>query len=202
MDFHRYPFSSFSIIFVGMKGGSVDNLEFVPGGKDFYQKFVKQSKPVVFVDGVMKADANASLSDISKLEMKLSKEVFDLGGEENSFFPSYNESGLESKDIELKVKDSKILDQVYLPIMLNCKEYKLAYNHFRLSIVSHMSANPPTQVDEEMLIFSFGGGIEVELFDSKYSPYFLGSLEKGKKDGNILSDSVILNEGLISVSQC
>ena len=172
---------------IGTKHTFIEALIFMPGGKDFYQKFVRQAKPVLFKETFKGSILNATTHDtMNNLEKMLNKELFNFDKKKMPFAHWYNKSRTEKIDIDLRANGSTILEEIYLPIMLQCREYKLDYEQFQISIFSRKAAGNLKQIDQEMLLFSFENGIKIELYDSLYSSKLLGNqmqIVEGLKSG-------------------
>ena len=77
------------------------------------------------------------------------------------------ESSSKQMTADLDISKSRLLEDIYLPVMLHCKEYRIEYNKLRLSITSEDFNCQPKQYSDEMLYISLGPRIKARLFDSR-----------------------------------
>lgn len=180
----------------------IESLEFIPRGRDFYRKFLRQSKPVVFKGAVKNAMPDGELwNDIYNADTKLQKELFTFDDKTLSFASWFNVSKAEENDIELIADKSNILEKIHLPLMLQCKEFKLLYGQMKLSIISHKLRSQPKMIHNEMMLFSLGHGIKVELYENKHSSGVMEEFENMEDDqihvNHINSVNVTLSQGLV-----
>jgi len=155
----------------------IEVLKFMPEGRDFYQKFLKQSKPALFRE----AFQNRILENTTQsIKMLVQKERFASDGKRMMFSYWYNQSISEEKELDLRANESLLMDEITLPLLLHCKEYKVVYDHFMLTIIPQSTNSHPKQIDNEMMLFSFENNIKIELHDSKYSAELLANIQFGQ----------------------
>ena len=155
----------------------IEVLKFMPEGRDFYQKFLKQSKPALFRE----AFQNRILENTTQsIKMLVQKERFASDGKRMMFSYWYNQSISEEKELDLRANESLLMDEITLPLLLHCKEYKVVYDHFMLTIIPQSTNSHPKQIDNEMMLFSFENNIKIELHDSKYSAELLANIQIGQ----------------------
>ena len=175
----------------------VEVLKFMPEGRDFYQKFLKQSKPALFRGAFQNIILENTTQAIKKL---VQQERFASNGKRMMFSHWYNQSVSEEKELDLRANESLLMDKINLPLMLHCKEYRVVYDHFMLTIIPQSTNSHPKQIDNEMMLFSFENKINIELYDGKYSAELLANMEIGQ---SFLEDAVTratVSTGLILTS--
>ena len=173
---------------------SIKTLEFMPEGRDFYQKFIRLSKPVLLKSSLKNSVMDKTIQNITNL---LQKEVFEVNDKKMPFPYWYNQSMAEKKELDLRADKTMLMEEIILPIMLHCKEYKLAYDQFILTIIPAQNVmSYPKHAKDEMMLFSFGNNIKVELYDKRYSAELLANVESGKAVHNVNFITATLSEGL------
>ena len=164
----------------------------MPEGRDFYQKVMRNAKPAIFKGSLKKSNMGKATQNITML---LKNERFKLNAKDMPFSYWYNQSIYEEKEFDLRARESVLMKEVTLPIMLQCKEYKLSYDDFLLTIMSEKSKSHPKQIYDEMVLFSLGNDIRLELFDSMYSAELLVSMENEEELLQVNPVLVTLAEG-------
>ena len=174
---------------------SMETLQFMPEGRDFYQKFVRLSKPALLKSSLKNSVMDKTIQNITYL---LHKENFEINEKKMPFPYWYNQSMSERKELDLRADKTVLMEEITLPIMLHCKEYTLAYDQFMLTIVPAQNIiSYPKHIQDELMFVSFGNNIKVELYDKRYSAELLANVENGKTVHKVTYTIATLNKGLV-----
>ena len=163
----------------------LESMHFTPSGKDFYQKYLRNSNPVLFKKSVGKWPAFTTWQNLSHLRNNYGKNIYNV-----DFAKIYSQQEVKQKMIPLEeyldiyksenvtlesnISRSKMLDEVHLPALLQCKELYPAQENIHIVISSGKISSPLYQVDTEVLRVSLSGSSTVILFNSKFTKDLCG----------------------------
>ena len=183
----------------------IESLAYAPSGKDFYRKYIRHSRPVLIQKGISKWPSFRSWKNISNIARKHKTDQFPATfiGEHKQSDSNVAQLGTleywlsrsvnKNLQITVNMKKSKILEDIYLPTILQCKEMKLEYENFKIMIMNGKSDGEWLQTNTEIIFAAFGPTAKVLLADRKVSKSIL--LKSGSPEEHHHS-LAILNEGL------
>ena len=183
----------------------IESLVYAPSGKDFYRKYIRHSRPVLIQKGISKWPSFTSWKNTSDLARKHKAEQFPA-----TFVAEYGQSDSDAAqlgtleywvsrsvdknlEITVNIKKSKIIEDIYLPTMLQCKEMKLEYEKFKIMTMNGKSDGEWLQTRSEIIFAAFGPTTKVLLVDRKVSK---STLLKSRSTEERHPSLAILNEGL------
>ena len=160
------------------------SLQFSPNGQFFYSNYVRKSKPVLFKGAASNWPAFRNWANLTYLKEKHGEEIFTVEFRKHfqASFPLRKSMKLsllldefEKKNLYLDSlfsKDSKMVDDVYLPLPLLSISSRATVDNLNLLISSGNTSSAFHQDGYENLLTVISGYKDVILYDNKYTRQF------------------------------
>ena len=160
------------------------SLQFSPNGQFFYSEYVRKSKPVLMKGAASHWPAFRNWASLAYLKENHGEDVFTVEFRKHfqASFPLRKNMKLSlfleeyaKKNIYLDSlfsKDSKMLNDVYLPLPLLSISSKAAVDNLNLLISSGNTSSAFHQDGYENLLTVISGYKDVILYDNKYTRHF------------------------------
>ena len=163
--------------------GEIEELNFVPNGKDFYEHFLRKRKPLIMRGAIKNWPAVRHWANESYLQEKYGDVVFDvqLTKKYEGEFPvkktmSLNEflGMYKSKQVYLDCPfpHSDMIQDIFVPYCLQCEEIMKTIESTHLLFSSGNTSSSCHMDGYENLLSLIAGTKEVLVADPKYVEYF------------------------------
>eukprot|EP00795_Rhopilema_esculentum_P012250 gene12250-2885_t len=163
---------------------NIETLQFSPSAEDFYERYARQSRPVLIKNAVRKWPAFYKWPNLTYMHRYYGNELFnvELRKKFQTSFPIRKTLSLskfidefEDSDIYLDSlfsKDSYMLNDVHLPTPLDCAHRSIAIDNLNLLISSGNTSSAFHQDGYENLLSVLSGVKEVILYNNNYTRAF------------------------------
>lgn len=163
--------------------GEIEELNFVPNGKDFYEHFLRKRKPLIMRGAIKNWPAVKHWANESYLQEKYGDVIFDvqLTKKYEGEFPvkktmSLNEflGMYKSKQVYLDCPfpHSDMIQDIFVPYCLQCEEIMKTIESTHLLFSSGNTSSSCHMDGYENLLSLIAGTKEVLVADPKYVEYF------------------------------
>ena len=168
----------------GATSTELPTLQFAPSGQFFYSHYVRKSRPILLKGAVYHWPAYRSWPNVTYLKETYGHDVFtvEFRKQFQASFPVRKNMNLsvfleeyEKKNIYLDSlfsKDSKMLQDIYLPLPLLSISHRAAIDNLNLLISSGNTSSAFHQDGYENLLTVLSGYKDVILYDNKYTRHF------------------------------